>query len=46
MYIINHAVLRDSSHNGFQVKSLQMSDAARYTQQLKILEDMYVVRVL
>ncbi len=46
MYI-NHAVLKRQLAQWVQVKSFtSVSAAARYTQQLKILEDMFVVRVL
>ncbi len=46
MYI-NHAVLKRQLAQLVQVKSFtNLSVAARYTQQLKILEDMFVVRVL
>ncbi len=44
---INHAVIKRQLVQWFQVKSFtNVSAAARYTQQLKILEDMFVVRVL
>ncbi len=43
---INHAVLKRQIAQWVQVKSFNVSTAARYTQQLKILEDMFVVRVL
>ncbi len=46
MYI-NHAVLKRQLAQWIQVKSFtNVSAAARYTQQLKILEDMFVMRVL
>ncbi len=46
MYI-NHAVLKRQLAQWVQVKSFtNVSAAAPYTQQLKILEDMFVVRVL
>ncbi len=48
MYI-NHAVLKRQLAQWVQVKSFtNVSTAARYrpTQQLKILDDMFVVRVL
>ncbi len=46
MYI-NHAVLKRQLAQWVQVKSFtNVSAAARYTQQLKILEDMFVVTVL
>ncbi len=43
---INRAVLKRQLAQRIQVKSFNVSAAARYTQQLKILEDMFVVRVL
>ncbi len=46
MYI-NHVLLKRQHAQWVQVKSFtNVSAAARYTQQLKILEDMFVVRVL
>ncbi len=46
MYI-NHAVLKRQLAQWVQVKSFtNVSAAARYMQQLKILEDMFVVSVL
>ncbi len=46
MYI-NHAVLKRQLAQWVQVKTFtNVSAAARYTQQLKILEDMFVIRVL
>ncbi len=46
MYI-NHAVLKRQLAQWVQVKSFtNVSAAAWYTQQLKILEDMFVARVL
>ncbi len=43
---INHAVLKRQLAQWIQVKSFNVSAAARYTQHLMILEDMFVVRVL
>ncbi len=44
---INHAVLKRQLAQWVQVKSFtNVSAAARYMQQLNILEDMFVVRVL
>ncbi len=44
---INHAVLKTQLAQWVQVKSFtNVSAAARYTQQLKILEDTFVLRVL
>ncbi len=43
---INRAVLKRQLAQRIQVKSFNVSAAARYTQHLKILEDMFVVRVL
>ncbi len=46
MYI-NHAVLKRQLAQWVQVKSFtNVSAAAQYTQQLKILEDTFVVTVL
>ncbi len=46
MYI-NHAVLKRQLAQWVQVKSFtNVSAAARYRQQLKILEDMFVERIL
>ncbi len=46
MYI-NHEVLKRQITQWVKVKSLtNVSAAARYTQQLKILEDIFVLRVL
>ncbi len=45
MYI-NHTVLKRPLAQWVQVKSFNVSAAARYKQQLKISEDMFVVRVL
>ncbi len=45
MYI-NHTVLKRQLAQWVQVKSFNVTSAARYTQQLKILEDMFVIRVL
>ncbi len=46
MYI-NHAVLKRQLTQWVQVKSFtNVSAAARNTQQLKILEDMFVKRIL
>ncbi len=43
----NHAVLKRQLAQWVQVKSFtNVSAAVPYTQQLKILEDMFVVRVL
>ncbi len=43
---INRVVLKRQLAQWIQVQSFNVSAAARYTQQLKILEDMFVVRVL
>ncbi len=43
---VNHAVLKRQLAQCVQVKSFNVSAAARHTQQLKILEDMFVMRVL
>ncbi len=44
---INRAVLKRQLAQWIQVKSfINVSAAARYTQQLRILEDIFVVRVL
>ncbi len=46
MYII-HAVLKRQLAQWVQIKSFtNVSAAARYTQQLKILEDMFVEHIL
>ncbi len=43
---ISHAVLKRQLAQWVQVKSFNVSTAARYTRQLKILKDMFVIRVL
>ncbi len=42
----NHAVLKRPLAQWVQMKSFNVSTAAGYAQQLKILEDMFVIRVL
>ncbi len=44
MYI-NHAALKKQIAQWVQVKSFNVSAAAQYRQQLKILEDMFVVSI-